>query len=125
MALPFARMHRVVGSIAARLDDDVSLKTLARRAGLSPFHLQRVFSNEVGETPKQLTLRLRLSRAAVLLLTTSDSILDVALACGFQSHEVFTRAFRKRFGMTPRAYRERGFAQVVDQRQAREHGAAA
>jgi AraC family transcriptional regulator len=115
-------MHRVVGSIASRLDEDISLKTLAARAGLSPYHLQRVFSNAVGETPKQLTLRLRLGRAAVLLLTTSDSVLDVALACGFQSHEVFTRAFRRRFGMTPRAYRGRGFSQRVDPTQAKEHG---
>jgi AraC-like DNA-binding protein/effector-binding domain-containing protein len=125
MAVPFAGMHRIVGTIAARLDDDVSLKALAARAGLSPFHLQRVFSSKVGETPKQLALRLRLGRAAVLLLTTRDSVLDVALACGFQSHEVFTRAFRRRFGITPRAYRERGFAQNVDIGQAKEHGAVA
>ncbi len=78
MGAPFSGMHRVVGTIAARLGEDVSLKTLASQTGLSPFHLQRVFSTHVGETPKQLTLRLRLVRAAALLLTTSDSVLDVA-----------------------------------------------
>ncbi len=45
------------------------------------------------------------------------------LDCGFQSHEVFTRAFRRRFGMTPRAYRERGFAQQINDTQAKDHGA--
>ncbi len=123
MEAPFSGMHRVVGMIAARLGEHVSLKALASQAGLSPFHLQRVFSSHVGETPKQLTLRLRLGRAAALLLATSDTVLDVALDCGFQSHEVFTRAFRRRFGMTPRTYRERGFAQPVDDRQAKDHGA--
>jgi AraC family transcriptional regulator len=121
MAVPFAQMQQVVAYVAGHLDEDLSLTALSRRAGLSPFHLHRVFSNAVGETPKHLTFRLRLARAAVLLLTTGDSVLDVSLSCGFQSHEVFCRAFRRRFGMTPRAYRERGFAQEVDESQSNDH----
>lgn len=117
----FKTMQPVVAYVAAHLDDDVSLGTLAAQAGLSPFHLHRIFSRAARETPKQFALRLRLGRAAVLLLTTGDSVLDVALSCGFQSHEVFCRAFRRRFGMTPSAYRERGFAHEVSSAQAREH----
>ena len=82
-----------------------------------------MFAATLRETPKQLTLRLRLGRAAVMLLTGRDSVLNVAIACGFQSPEVFCRAFRRRFGMTPRAYRERGFAGRVSAAQARQHGA--
>ena len=89
----FRKMQPVLGYAAAHLDEDVSLAALARQAKLSAFHLQRIFSATVGETPKQLTLRLRLGRAAVMLLASSDSILDVALSCGFQSHEVFIRGF--------------------------------
>ncbi len=100
---------------AAHLDEDVSLASLAARAGLSAFHLHRVFSATAGETPKQYTLRLRLGRAAAMLLTGNDSVLNVALACGFQSHEAFSRAFRRRFGMTPRDYRARGFAPGPEQ----------
>jgi AraC family transcriptional regulator len=73
-----------------------------------------MFSAVAGETPKQYTLRLRVCRGAALLLTTGRSVLDVALSCGFQSHEAFTRAFARRFGMTPRAYRARGFAAGTD-----------
>ncbi|HUA19956.1 MAG TPA: AraC family transcriptional regulator [Bryobacteraceae bacterium] len=108
---------------AAHLDEDVSLAALAEQTGLSAFHLQRVFAETVGESPKQLTLRLRLERAAALLLTGEDSVLEVALACGFQSHEVFIRAFRKRFGLAPRAYRERGFSQQTGGDQAKTHAA--
>ena len=95
---------------AGHLDEDVSLRELARRAGLSPHHFHREFVDATGETPKQLTLRLRLERAAAALLAGEDSVLEIALGCGFQSHEVFSRAFRGRFGMTPSAYRRRGFA---------------
>jgi len=104
----------VVAYAAGHLDQDVSLAALAHQAGLSAFHLHRVFSAAAGETPKQFTLRLRLGRAAAMLLTGDDSVLDIALDCGFQSHEAFCRAFRKRFGMTPSDYRTRGFANASD-----------
>jgi transcriptional regulator GlxA family with amidase domain len=120
---PLRRIQPVLAYAAAHLDEDVSLAALARQAGLSAFHLQRIFSAATGETPKQLTLRLRLGRAAVMLLTSDDSILDVALSCGFQSHEAFIRAFRRRFGMTPSAYRARGFVAGAGEAQAEQHAA--
>lgn len=115
------QLQPALAYVAAHLDEDISLSSLARQAGLSAFHLHRLFASTMGETPKQLTLRLRLGRAAVLLLTGRDSVLDVALSCGFQSHEVFCRAFRRRFGMTPRVFRERGFAKTVNRDQMVEH----
>lgn len=121
MALPFKRVQPILAFAAAHLDEDVSLRALAEQARLSPFHLHRVFSDTAGETPKQYTLRLRLGRAAVMLLTSGQSVLDIALSCGFQSHEAFCRTFRRRFGMTPTAYRERGFAAKVNRSQARIH----
>jgi AraC family transcriptional regulator len=121
MTLPLRRVQPALAFAAAHPDEDLSLAALAAHARLSPFHLHRVFSSAAGETPKQFTLRLRLGRAAAMLLTGDDSVLDIALSCGFQSHEVFTRAFRRRFGMTPSAYRERGFASGVDRAQAITH----
>ena len=89
---------QLLRAIRRRLDANVSLDALASRAGWSPFHLHRAFTRMVGETPKQYTLRLRLEGAAARLLASDDSIVDVALAAGFKSHEVFTRAFRRHFG---------------------------
>jgi len=97
-------------AIRDRLDANVSLDALATRAGWSPFHLHRAFRRMVGETPKQYTLRLRLEGAAARLLASDDSIVEVALAAGFTSHEVFTRAFRRHFGRTPAAYRSTALA---------------
>jgi AraC family transcriptional regulator len=110
LTTPLKRIHRALAFAAARPDEDLPLAALAVQAGLSPFHLHRMFSAVAGETPKQYTLRLRVSRGAALLLTSDQSVLDVALSCGFQSHEAFTRAFRRRFGMTPRDYRARGLS---------------
>ena len=119
----FASVQPLLAYAAANLDDDVSLTALAGKASLSAFHLHRIFSAAVGETPKQFTMRLRLGHAAARLLMTDDSVLSVALSCGFQSHEVFVRAFRRSFGMTPSTYRRRGFANRVSTTQARQHAA--
>lgn len=94
----------------ARLDDDASLSTLARAAGYSAFHFHRLFSQTVGATPKAHFERLRLERGAYLLAVTDDSVLEIALAVGFNNHETFTRAFKKFHGMTPRRYREASLA---------------
>jgi AraC family transcriptional regulator len=110
----FTRVQPGLALAAAGLDLDLPLSALAAHAGLSTFHLHHLFARVAGETPKQYTLRLRIGRGAALLLTSESSILEVALSCGFKSHEAFTRAFRRRFGMSPRAYRRRGFAAAVD-----------
>jgi AraC family transcriptional regulator len=93
--------------ISDRLDDDVSLGALSRRAGWSPFHLHRSFHEHTGETTKQYVLRLRLERAAALLASSTQSLQAIAQATGFRSQEVFTRAFRRRYGRTPSSCRKR------------------
>jgi AraC family transcriptional regulator len=109
----------LIREIQGRLGDDVSLGRLARRAGWSPFHLQRAFQSLVGETPKQYTQRLRLERAAATLLVGTDTVTDVARSTGFRSHEVFSRAFRRRFGCAPALYRRRALAGVSPRDRAR------
>ena len=84
---------------------DVSLESLAREWGYSPSHFHRLFTEMVGETPKAHVERVRLERAAIRVAVEGSSFLEIALAVGFRNHETFTRAFKRRFGMTPTAYR--------------------
>ena len=67
--MPLKQVQPVMAYAEAHLDEDVSLAALANQAGMSVFHLHRVFSSAAGETPKQFTLRLRMGRAAAMLLT--------------------------------------------------------
>jgi AraC family transcriptional regulator len=98
-ALNFARQN---------LGKNVGLAELAANTEQSLFHAHRTLRVALGETPKQFTLRLRIDHAAAALVSSRISILDIALECGFESHEVFCRAFRRRFGMSPSSYRKRG-----------------
>jgi AraC family transcriptional regulator len=117
----FRHIQPLIEFAASYPDADLSLETLAGHSGFSPFHLHRMFLRAAGETPKAFTLRVRLSRAAALLLSGEQTVLNVALECGFHSHETFSRAFKRQFGMTPRAYRERGFTSQTSSAQAKEH----
>jgi AraC family transcriptional regulator len=92
--------------IQTHLDQDLSLTALARRAGLSPAYMQRLFLAHIGESPKRYVTRLRLEQAAFRMQLSDTTLLDLALDCGFRSHETFTRSFSRRFGTTPSAYRE-------------------
>jgi AraC family transcriptional regulator len=98
-ALNFARQN---------LGKNVALAELAANTKQSLFHAHRTLRAALGETPKQFTLRLRIDHAAAALVSSRASILDIALECGFESHEAFCRAFRRRFGLSPSAYRKRG-----------------
>jgi AraC family transcriptional regulator len=98
----------VLVHIQANLDQDLSLDAVAKRVRLSPFHFHRLFRSAIGETLKQYTQRLRLERAANLLVIHDATILDIALDSGFQSHETFSRSFQRRFQVTPSGYREWG-----------------
>ncbi len=103
-----ADILRLLATVNGRRSEDVSLSTLAALAHRSPFPLHRAFRRVTGETPKTYTARVRLARAAADLLTTRRSIAEIAFDHGFGSHEVFTRAFARYFGATPRTYRVRG-----------------
>jgi len=125
MATRELRIRSIMAFAARHPDADLSLAALSRRASCSPFHLHRLFGATAHETVKQFTLRLRLDRAAVNLAGSRESILRIALACGFRSHETFTRAFLQRFGMTPRAYRRRGLGPTATATTIATHVAAA
>ena len=92
----------------AHLDEPLSTETLAGIAGLSVHSFQRRFHTAFGETPACYVRRLRLERAAWRLQLHGDSILSIALDCGFRDHETFSRAFRRHYGLSPRSWRQAG-----------------
>jgi len=90
-----ARINRVLDYIDVHLDEALPLEALARVACFSPFHFHRIFGAMVGEAPTPYVKRVRLEKAASLLLKNPEqSITDIALRCGFSSSASFARAFR-------------------------------
>jgi AraC-like DNA-binding protein len=91
------------GQGVAETDGDA----MARRLYLSRFHLDRLVSSVAGEPPARFRRRILLERAAYRLLTSRLTILDIAVEAGYGSHEAFTRAFTKAYGVGPQRWRGR------------------
>jgi AraC family transcriptional regulator len=100
-----ARVTRIVRMIERRPDAGLTLGSLAREAGLSPYHFLRTFERLTGVTPHQYVLRARLREAAMRLAVEPARVLDIALDCGFGDVSNFNHAFRAEFGVSPRVYR--------------------
>jgi AraC family transcriptional regulator len=90
--------------IESHITDRITLLMLARTAGYSPWHAARIFKEVTGKTPFEYIRALRLSRAAERLRDKKSRVVDVALDFVFDSHEGFTRAFSRQFGISPSNY---------------------
>ncbi|WP_027467517.1 AraC family transcriptional regulator [Deefgea rivuli] len=101
------RIHLAISYIHTHFDQDISLADLALAAHFSPYHFHRVFTAIQNETPNDYLRRVRIERAANLLLIYPPfPMQQIALDCGFKSQALFSRAFRSHFGMTASDWRK-------------------
>jgi transcriptional regulator GlxA family with amidase domain len=106
---PMTARHPAIAKVIAAMQENIATpldqKELAEIFGRSPRHLERVFKSVLQETPKSYYLGLRLEEARNLLSETTLSILEVAIATGFNSRSSFSKSYRSRFGTSPSLYR--------------------
>ncbi len=108
-----ARVNRVIDHIERHLAEPLNLEALAGIANFSRYHFHRIFGAMVGETLHQFIQRLRVERAANMLVVNPDtSITAIALDCGFSSSATFARAFKDAFGVTGTQWREQGHRKI-------------
>lgn len=86
------------------LAQDISLESLSVHCYISPFHFSRIFRTITGCSPHQYLLQVRLKHAE-LLLQTGKPVADSAFLSGFNSIEHFSAAFKKKYRVSPSAYR--------------------
>ena len=104
-----------VDHLALALDEAPRLSgdDLAARLHFSRFHLDRMIRSVAGEPPQAFRRRILLERAAYRMVTTSAPLLDIAVEAGYGSHEAFTRAFTRAYGVAPATWRRKpGHLQV-------------
>lgn len=102
-----ARVRRALALIAAAPGAPHSVASLAGAVALSPSRFAHLFAAETGTTPMRAVRRARVRHAARLLEVTDLDVGQVAAASGFVSPFHFSRAFRREYGLPPRAYRDR------------------
>ena len=101
----FKAINRAVDFINEHLNEPVNLYDLASVANISGFHFHRLFKAMLGESPGEYIQRLRLEKAAFKLQTTRQTILEIAEQTGYQTPQALSKAFKKRFGVAPSAFR--------------------
>lgn len=99
--------------IQRNLDENLSPETLAEQACFSVAHFHRIFKGMVGENLKEHVRRLRLERAAYRLCYSDTTVMNIALDAGFESPETFSRAFKKRFDVSPSDFRNSSRAMLA------------
>ncbi|MFW5879164.1 MAG: AraC family transcriptional regulator [Myxococcota bacterium] len=102
--------ERMQAHIEAHLGEKITMAELARAARYSQWHAARVFKEVTGKSPFEYIRLRRLSAAAQALQDGRRKVVDVAFDFVFDSHEGFTRAFSRQFGMPPAHFRKSGSA---------------
>jgi AraC family transcriptional regulator len=102
--LPYEQQRRLRNYIRDNLGEDLSLSDLAALIGRSPRQLSSLFKQAFGTTPHRYLLDARLSEATRLLAHGGADISQIAMQLGFCSSSHFATAFRRAYGITPRAY---------------------
>ena len=106
-----ATIDLVLEYIDKTLHEPLTLADIAEAAGLSPYHVSRLFTATMGESAMSYVRRRRLAMAAVRLVKEPQTrLIDLAFESGFDSQEAFTRAFRRTLGMTPGEIKRRAGA---------------
>ena len=102
----FGELAEAVEYIQTHYGKRLKIESLARKCGLSVYQFERRMKRVFLLTAGQFIIKTRIQTACELLRSTSTSIVDIALKCGFSDQSAFTRQFKVTTGMTPTQYRE-------------------
>ena len=110
-ALEFSRgftarhYKRVLDHVEANFGQPITIEDLAGVAGMSPAHFSRLFKEVLGDSPYQFVMDYRVEQAKKMLADREQSLIDVALSCGFSDQPHLGRIFKRLTGATPKEYR--------------------
>lgn len=95
------KLLAIIAHFEENLDGEIDLGALTRDLGVSRRQIERLFRTHLNTTPKRYLQDLRLHRARILLAETDMPVVEVAIACGYETAGNFSKRFREAFGMSP------------------------
>ena len=103
---------KALAFIDEHIEDKLLLNDIANDLGYSPFYVSRMFSQIMGISIASY-IRMRKLQYAFLDLQNCKTILEVAYQYGFESHEGFTRSFKRFFGFSPKAVKDKKISYII------------
>lgn len=101
------RFSKVVSYLHNHYEEPVSTAKLARQVGVSASQFNRRFRQAFGTSLRQYLLRIRVEAATQMLVKTDETVVAIALDCGFHDHSHFSRSFKRLMHCSPTDYREK------------------
>lgn len=98
-------VRKIKAYVESKVDDDLSLQTVADQFQIDKYQLSRIFKQEIGVNYWAFVTKIRMQKAAHLLMETSWKNNSIAERIGFVDESHFSRTFKKYFGVTPKEYR--------------------
>jgi len=100
------RIGKIIGRLETQYQKDWHIAQLSKVAGMSKSSLIVAFKDATGYPPIDYLIRIRLQKAAELLIETETSLGEIAAQCGFHDSNYLTRQFRRVYNLTPRQFRK-------------------
>ncbi|WP_435137806.1 GlxA family transcriptional regulator [Pseudopelagicola sp. nBUS_19] len=98
------KLIKIISYFEAHLEEDVDLDSLTSNLSISRRQIERLFRTHLSTTPRRYLQELRLHRARIFLAETDMSVVEVAIACGYESAGNFSKRFRETFGISPHKF---------------------
>jgi AraC-like DNA-binding protein len=98
-------IRKAADTLRHNYSQSLSLEQLAAHVGLSPSHMSRSFSKEVGMSISQYVAAIRCEEAAAMLAGSDASVQQISAYVGYLDNNYFVKVFKKQYGMTPSEYR--------------------
>jgi AraC-like DNA-binding protein len=103
--MPEARLRRAMDYIHAHLAEPISVRDIAMAAGVSTGSFSRLFKSAAGVPPRRYLTEARFARAMELMRNSGKNLTQIAAESGFTDQSHMNHIFRRRVGMTPKAFR--------------------
>lgn len=108
----FRRLCHARELLSEYSENPLAVRNIAKDVAISPFHFIRQFEALFGTTPHQYRMRARIEHAKILLAKGEHSVTEVCMEIGFSSLGTFSDLFRRRVGLSPRAYQRKARSMV-------------
>jgi AraC-like DNA-binding protein len=105
-------IQEAVTYIEQNYQRDITVEELANVCKLNRSYFSKLFKESMRCPPQEFLIRMRLSKATDLMKTSSASIGEISAVCGYPNQLHFSRAFKKRYGISPREWRVQNKTQV-------------
>jgi len=109
----FDNIERALKYVDNHLSEQIGFEDVANALHFSPYHFHRMFSIVAGKTITAHIRDRRLEKACAALSNSTKATLEICFECGFDAYSSFIRAFKNKYGLSPKEYRKQGRCPVI------------